>query len=364
MATPLISRLLIDAQTEFARAIEHVPGPARGRAIGRLNTATWAIAHTTEFLDYWINVDAGGGDRDPRQAAWGEAQDALPKGDALPTSYDEAAQTFARVAERATVHLESWDEADLREVVHEFAGSSWEGTTRGYLVARSVAHLFAHAGELSVIASLVLWDERDLGLPGELEWSLGAGSEAVDAGDLQPAVVRLLLDAREQFVRVADALPVPAQAGAFDRLNAGSWIVAHIAEQDDQYWSVHARQLDADPWLAGASVKFGDPESRPDYAEARAALDRSFERSQSYIEGLDGTQFDTVLRRSRIPERGDQTAADLVVLQAAHLFALAGELAAIGSLAGADDPGLPGRLAHVTLGNASAGCDGAGGDGA
>ena len=357
MAAPLISRLLIDAQTEFARAIEHVPGPARGRAIGRLNTAAWVIAHTTEFLDYWINVDSGGGDRDPWQAEWGEGQEVLPEGDALPTSYEEAVEAFARVAERATAYLERWGEADLREVVHEFDGSGWEGTTKGYLVARAVAHLFAHAGELSVIASLVLSEDRDLGLPGRLERSLGAGSEAVEAAALQPAVVRLLLDARGEFARVADALPAPAQAGAFDRLNAGSWIVAHVAEQDDQYWSVHAQQLEADAWLAGASVKFGDPESRPDYAQARASLGRAFERSQRCIEGLDGTQFDTVLRKSRIPERGDQTAADLVVLQAAHLFALAGELAAIGSLAGAADPGLPGRLAHVALGNAPAGGD-------
>ena len=38
--------------------------------------------------------------------------------------------------------------------------------TAGDLLARSVAHLFAHAGELSAIASLV--GAPDLGLPGRL----------------------------------------------------------------------------------------------------------------------------------------------------------------------------------------------------
>lgn len=360
MAAPLISRLLIDAQTEFARAIEHVPGPGRERPIGRLNSAGWVIAHTSEFLDYWINVDSAGGDRDPWQAEWSEAQGALPEGDALPTAYGEAKEAFAHVAERSIGHLEAWDEAELAEVAREFDGSGWEGTTKGYLVARAAAHLFAHAGELSVIASLVLWDDRDLGLPGRLERSFGAGSEAVEAGELQPAVVRLLLDARGEFVRVVDSLPVPAQAGAFDRLNSGGWIVAHIAAQDDQYWSVQAQQREPDPWLAEANVSYGDPESRPDFAEARAGLDRAFARSQPYIESLDGTQFETVLRASG---RGDQTVADLVVRQAAHLFALAGELAAIGSLAGASDPGLPGRLTRVAEGiapaDATTGSDGA-----
>lgn len=358
MATPLIARLLIDAQTEFARAIEHVPGPARGRAIGRLNTAGWAIAHTAATHDAWVNRYCGGGEHDPWLSEWNAEQKALTEGDALPAAYDEAAEAFHRVAERASAYLEGCDEAELAEASRASDGSRWEGATKGYMVARAVAHLFAHAGELSVTASLVLWGDRDLGLPGRLERSFGAGGEAVEAGELQPAVVRLLLDARGEFVRVADSLPVPAQAGAFDRLNAGSWIVAHIAAQDDQYWSVHAQQLQPDAWLAEANVQYGDPGSRPDYAQARAALDRAFERSQPYIEGIDGTQFATVLRSA---ERGDQTVADFVVRQAAHLFALAGELAAIGSLAGASDPGLPGRLRHAALGNASGGDTATGG---
>ncbi len=49
-----------------------------------------------------------------------------------------------------------------------------------------------------------------------------------------------------------------------------------------------------------------------------------------------------------ITERGDQTIAELLARQTGHLYALAGELAAIGSLVGASDPGLPGRLAYST----------------
>ncbi len=347
MTTPLIARMVIDAQTQFMRAIEHLPGAGHERPIGRLNSAGWVIAHAASTHDFWINVDCGGGEQDPWLAEWTVAQRALPSGDALPTSYGEAAEAFARVAERATVFLEERAGPEADEVLAEFDGSDWEGTTTEYLVARSVAHLFAHAGELSVIASLVLSEDRDLGLPGRLERSVGAGSEALEPGGELPVVVRLLLDARGEFRRVAAAAPVPAQRGAFARLSAGGWIVAHIAEQDDQYWNVHAQGGEPDEWLAAANVRFGDAESAPDYARALEALKASFERGLPFIEGLDGSEFDREVRKSRIAERGDQTIADLLVLQATHLFGLAGELAAISSLAGADDPGLPGRLRHV-----------------
>jgi hypothetical protein len=347
MAAPLIARMVIDAQTELMRAIEHVPGPGRERAIGRLNSAGWVIAHAAETHDYWINVDCGGGELDPWLAEWSTAQRALPSGDALPTAYGEAAEAFGRVAERATAYLDERAVAEADDVVRGFDGSAWEGRTRGYLIARAAAHLFAHAGELSVIASLVLWGDRDLGLPGRLARSLGAGSEAVEPTGELPAAVRLLLDARGEFRRVAAAAPVPAQRGAFARLNAGAWIVAHAAEQDDQYWTVHAQGGEPDKWLAAANVRFGDEQSVPDYGLSLVALDASFGRSLPFVEGLDGSEFDRAVRKSRVSGRGDQTIADLMVLQTAHLFALSGELAAISSLAGAEDPGLPGRLAHV-----------------
>jgi hypothetical protein len=168
----------------------------------------------------------------------------------------------------------------------------------------------------------------------------------------------LLLDAQDEFARVVGLVPVPAQVGAFERLNAGGWIVAHIAEQDDQYWGVHAQSLEPDPWLAEAHVRYGDPGSAPEYAKARAALLRSFERSRKYLEGLldpsSDVDFNRVVRQSRDPNRGDQTIADLISLQLTHIWALAGELATIASLAGAPDArlprGSPRTLAHWGLG--------------
>ena len=345
-AQPLIARVLLDAQDQFAHAIEHVPDPGRGGPIGRLNSAGWIIAHTASTHDAWINRYGQGLEGDGWLAEWSARQREQPAGTAAHASFDEAREAFARVAERATPYLESCDEAELSQTARVPEGSAWHGRTKGQFVARDVAHLFAHAGELTVVASLLA--RGDLGLPGRLTRSTRTGREATEAAGAtaaQPLIVRMLLDAREEFARVVEAVPVPAQVAAFRRLNAGGWIVAHLALQDDHNWNVGAQQLEPDAWLTSASATYGASPSAPDFAEARAALDRSYARSRPYLEGLDSSQLDDVVRRSE--NFGDQTVSDLIVRQLAHYFALAGELSAIASLAGAPDLGLPDGMHHA-----------------
>ncbi len=344
----LLSALLLDAIDEFERAAEHVPPPGRGGPIGGLSQAGWTIAHNAVSLDAWINAWSAGGDYDSWTAAWYRRyQDSATTGP--PTDYAEAREAYTRAAERARPFIESLDEQALNRRPEALGGNRWAGQSVGMLMARLVAHLFAHAGDLSVLASLLA--RPDLGLPGQLPRSIAKSRREAPADFTVPIAVRLLLDAQDEFARVVDLVPVPAQVGAFERLNAGGWIVAHIAEQDSQYWSLHAQGLEPDPWLAEAHVRYGDPGSAPDYQEARSALLRSFERSRPYLEGLldpsNDVDFHRVIRKSRISDRGDQTIADLVALQLTHTWALAGELATIATLAGEPDAGLPGSLAHT-----------------
>jgi hypothetical protein len=339
--SPLLVRLTLDAIDEFARATEHVPPPGRGGPIGRLSAASRVVAHGASTLDSWVNGYIGAEPRDAELDTWASAERAegVP-----PPPFEEAQAALRRVSEGASARLAALERSRLAERTATRPSSFLEGQTVAHLLARTVAHLFVHAGELTVIASLLR--RPDLGLPGRLPRSMGAPTE--DAPDLgaPPLLVRLLLDAREAFVRVADTVPVPAQAGAFDRLNSGGWIVAHIAGQDDQYWSVNAQGLEPDAWLAAAHVRYGDEASKPPYPEARAALDSAFARSRPYLQALRPADFGRVLT-PRTESRGEQTAQDLVVRQLAHVYALAGELLAIASLAGAEDLSLPEPMAHT-----------------
>jgi hypothetical protein len=337
-AGPLAARLLLDACFEFTRTLENVPPPGRGGPIGRLSSAAWTIAHAADLLDKWVNVYCAGGERDVWCAEFAERPHTAP------VAFAEAESAFARVSARSTRYLEGVDHAALAATARTRSGSFLEGQRVAHVLYRAVAHLFAHAGELSVTSSLLR--RADLGLPGPLPHSYHAPVDGDAAGGARPLLVRFVLDAREAFSMVADAVPVPAQAGAFDRVNSGGWIVAHIAAQEDEYWSVHAQGREADPWLAGAHVRFGDPASRPDYTTALGALHAAFDRGTPYLEELTAGDLGTPVRHSA-HRGGDQRVQDLLVLQGTHLYALAGELAAIASLAGASDPDLPAVMRHT-----------------
>ena len=167
------------------------------------------------------------------------------------------------------------------------------------------------------------------------------------AADPQPSILTALLqDARHEFLRAAEALPAPGRGGAIGRLNSGGWIVAHVARQDDAIWNVALQGLDPDPWLAEQDVGYGSEPSTPPFDEALDALRRILDRSHAYIDTLRGSDLAQLVRRS--PSRGvDDRIADALAREIGHMLAHAGELSAIGSLVGAPDLGLPGRLQHV-----------------
>lgn len=162
-----------------------------------------------------------------------------------------------------------------------------------------------------------------------------------------PRLVRLLWDAFDELERVAEALPTPGQGRAIGRLNAGSWVVAHVAQQQEAYWCTGAQGLDPDAWLAGVEVGFGSEPSVPDYRESLAAFARIRAAAIPYLRSLRAEDLDMVMESAGGSRRGE-TVGDLLVRSVGHLFVHTGELATIASLVGAPDLGAPGRLTHST----------------
>jgi hypothetical protein len=173
MPPPLIVRLLLDAQDEFLRAAEAVPIDARDGASGSLNAPGWVIAHAGFFHDVWINVDGQGKTTEDCESwlrAWIRRQD-TQRGVPIETDFAEARAAVDRVVERATPFLRSLTDADVDSVPDYEEGAFKPGTTLGWLVARDVAHLFAHASELMVITTAA--GGKDIGLPGAMTHSRG-----------------------------------------------------------------------------------------------------------------------------------------------------------------------------------------------
>lgn len=322
---PLPVRLLLDAEEAILGAAEAIPAPGRNGHIGPLSAPGGVMAHVAWTHDLWSGQFIGGATALAR----------LTQPDDTP--YREGIDAFRAVADQVRPALLALDLDALQQPAHldgtQFAN---QGFTKGYMVRRGVAHLYAHAGDLTVAGSLV--GMPDLSLPGPL-----ARSQHIEASDTTSiSLVPLLLDGLDEVRRVADALPVPAQVGAFARLNAGSFIVAHVADREDLLWNLGARGRTRDAWLEAADVGPGSPRSVPAWDGARESLDRIIEGVTPYLESLTAINLaGTVEYRGVQHPMGAQLARS-----AAHAFCHAGELQALGSLAGMPDLRLPGYLAR------------------
>jgi hypothetical protein len=154
--------LAIDALTEFERVVDAVPAPGRGGAIGRLNPAWWTVLHVVRQADF-VQSFATGEALDPWIVEHADDKTAPP--------FDDVRTALARTRKRLTGFCATATEEDLERLTEQVKGVPLQ-----QLLARTTAHLFAHAGELSALASLV--GAPDLGLPGVMPASRGLGLEA------------------------------------------------------------------------------------------------------------------------------------------------------------------------------------------
>ena len=321
---PLPVRLLLDAEDAFLATAEAIPAPGREGHIGPLSAPGGVMVHVAGTQDLWISGPIAG---QPSLARRTQPDD---------TAYHEGIDTFREAIKRMREYTTVLDDDDALRELAILDGSPYanQGLTKGYLVRRSIAHLYLHAADLTVAGSLV--GMPDLSLPGPL-----TRCQHIDAADASStSLVSLLLDGLDEVRRVADALPVPAQVGAFARLNAGSFIVAHVANREDLLWNLGTRGRTRDPWLEAANVSPGAPRSVPDWDDARESLDRTIEAVTPYLESLTPADLaGTLTYRGNEHPVGAQLARS-----AAHVFYHAGELQALGSLAGMPSLSLPGPL--------------------
>ena len=200
-ARTVLGGLLIGSLDEFGRVIDAIPAPGRQRRLGRLNAPAWTIAHTARSVDSWVNVCVQRLAPEPMTDDVYRRQRVQPPGIAVDVDFDAARDAYGVVVATARGYVELADAAVLAREASLPPGSPWTGAPAAYLVARAIAHVYAHAGELAVAASLV--GAPDLALPGALPCARAAA--AVDGSD-GPALARL-----EIVVGAANPQPKPVR---------------------------------------------------------------------------------------------------------------------------------------------------------
>ncbi len=330
MTDNLLTRLLLDAQDEFLRVIDEIPAPGRGGPIGHLNAPGWIVAHLASSYDAWLNVFCAGNPAEPWADGWFNRIRSEPDAVHRPP-LDEGRESFARIAESAAgwITSQSWD--DLQQPATLPQNAPWH-VSRAYMAARGIAHLYVHAGELSVMTSLM--GAGDLGLPGPLPHSTAPTAE--DDPSIA-TVAALLRDGYVEVDRAAQVTPRPAAEGAMDRLNSATFTLVHLAGREDRLWNVHVQGKAPSSLLAAV-----DP-AIPAWDSARDALADVTAGTHPWLEGLDGpTAAQPMDWRGTASSVGAQMARS-----GGHFFSHAGEMMAHASLYGVADLGMPGELAHV-----------------
>lgn len=337
MADLLLQRLLLDAQDTFRAAIAHVPNPGRGGAIGSLNPSAWTIAHAAAFQDIWLNGYCHAGPRDSWAQAWFEQAYSGPAAATAPP-FADAVDAFDRITGATDRWLATvtWDDLRTEVTLPDTAPAWWGGVSHAYLVARSIAHLYVHAGELSVLAALMA--AGDLGLPGP---QVRSTPPVAPDDPSVPVVAALLRDGFAEVTRTAAVVPQPAVVGAMDRLNPVSHTLVHLLGREDRYWT---QDLLGQPTNARlAALQALDPERQAlavPWEEALATFAEVEATLGPWLASVDG-------QAGAQPCRGDSSVGSQLARSATHFFSHAGEMLAHASLYGVADIGQPGPLAHV-----------------
>ena len=129
-----------------------------------------------------------------------------------------------------------------------------------------------------------------------------------------PLIVRLLLDAQDEFMRAADAVPLDARNHSTGGLNAPGWVIAHAGFFHDVWINVDGQGKtteDCEPWLR-AWIRRQDTQRgvpiEADFSEARSAVDRVVERATPFLQSLTDADIDGVPRfRGRRVRAGHDT---------------------------------------------------------
>ena len=107
----------------------------------------------------------------------------------------------------------------------------------------------------------------------------------------QPLVVQLRF-ARSEFVRCLDGLTEEEGIIRFEPMNCISWIVGHLASQENWYWVRQAQGVRLAPEL-GELVGYGKPASTPPLAEMWAVWREVTAAADTYLDMLTADMLET-----------------------------------------------------------------------
>ena len=157
-----ITLLTIDAVKNFQLAVNSVPAPGLGGAIGRLNSVRSTILHIIDQLDCVISITS-------------ETEQSFHLDTEMETiDFHKLTSLLNFHSEKIITLCKNITNVKLTQPIQTFTPSiipsQYNGASCEQLLSWTIAHLFIHTGEISTIAFLM--GAQDITLPGKMQASL------------------------------------------------------------------------------------------------------------------------------------------------------------------------------------------------
>ncbi len=147
---PLLAALILDALDDLERSLSGLTPTDAERRMPGFSSVSYTVGHVAQHIDSWVNDSLAGKQRDTylssNQFARGSAGDPVP--------WETVNTSFVKVLERARSYLANVDEKAL---AHESAYTGNQEALKGkivtgnYRLARLVAHIYYHVGEIGTV---------------------------------------------------------------------------------------------------------------------------------------------------------------------------------------------------------------------
>jgi hypothetical protein len=149
---------------------------------------------------------------------------------------------------------------------------------------------------------------------------------------MQPhLLVSQLHFARSEFVRCLEGVSEEDATRRFKPMNCISWMVGHLANQEQRYWVILAQQKEVVPGLYGL-VGYGKPASTPPLKDMWAAWHKVIAEADKYLATLTPEIMQKFLLRDGKPV--DESIGTLLMRNIYHYWYHNGEAASVRQMLG------------------------------
>lgn len=164
-----LAALLLDALDDLERSLEGLDAPEAENRLPGFSSISWTTAHVARTIDFWVISGIPGWVRNSYLASNEFGFGGTGEG----VAWDAVCRALSEVLGKTRSFLETVGEDNLaRESIYQgnIYGLKGKIIKQGYWLARAVAHIYYHIGEITTVRAAM--GHKVAGFPGTLTATL------------------------------------------------------------------------------------------------------------------------------------------------------------------------------------------------